>query len=244
MPVLLWEGKNKQIALTNQVLYYNYQRPQSLSRGQSAPDSKTDQIKAFKYCCDFLSEKKEIGFANVLRARYFYYIAEAYMELRRDIPEKVNDFESLRLQVLADLPWAKRSMDDLDKMFLLSASAVKLYDDIKNSGNRYILYGYGDWGKSLIRWLKYWDANIIEIWDNAYKTGNDVEGIPINPMREGLGEDVIVLIALRDESIGFTVRAQLNDLGYPHVLGADTVQAVVRYGKYVEFLPEFLEGSI
>jgi len=242
-PMLLWESKDKPIVLSSQVLYYYYQRQQSISRGKTSLDY-IDKIEAFDQFYSFLYSKNEIGFADIIRAIRYAILVNAYIDLSRDMPEQKNFYEHLHSEITSNLSWAKENMDDDYKIFASITHAADFHKILCRSNNRFVLYGYGAFGRDIYQWLRYWNVNVIEVWDRAYKQGNKLDDVLINPPHDGFEKDVIVLLSLGNPYVRLTVKAELKNLGYCNVWGFETVCAVVRYGKYAEFLPELLEGCL
>jgi glycosyltransferase involved in cell wall biosynthesis len=238
---LFYNARNGKIAVTNQILYYWYQRPQSLSRGKRSVGY-FDRIPAIATALSFWEEKGEKGIYDLCWMKYFEDLLNVITECSRDLPQHRDECERLVGMAKDGLGKARETCHEA---LLVHPASDHHWSQLTLPGKRYVLYGYGNVGRNLLPWLEYFDIDIVEIWDKRAADSETVGNIAIRRAHDGyIGGDVKILLALGNPIVAAGVQNTLSRMGYRDFIPCGCLENAIRYAKYRAFLPFLLEGSI
>ncbi len=238
MPRIIYSAGRKNIAVTNEVLYYYYQRPGSISRS-AVKLSLLDRYYAINSAVNFLREKKENEVCRLFNKTLFDCMVRDYLILCAELPEKHDKYGFLKEEIYRNLDTAAGYCNDL---IVLRPDAKRIWENVLLNIKDCVIYGYGDWGKEFTYWFRYFGINIIEIWDQKAETGGCAEGIPFRKAHNGLDKSTCIIVAIADRYVSLEVACKLRELGYTNIYDFTLIESGLRYGKYSRFMPSIIEN--
>ncbi|HHX23678.1 MAG TPA: glycosyltransferase family 2 protein [Thermoanaerobacterales bacterium] len=238
IPRIIYAAGRKNIAVTNEILYYYYQRQGSITRAK-ANLALTDRFYAFNSAIAFLSEKQEYEIYRLFHRSFFDCMVRDYLLLCSELPEEHHKYGFLKEEIYRHLDIAQANGYDL---IVFRPDARKVWETILLNLKDCVIYGYGDWGKEFAYWLRYYGINIIEIWDQKAETYSKLEGRSIRKAHSGLDKNIPVIIAIKDIFTSIEVQHNLRLLGYKNILACHTIESGLKYANYRKFLPFMLDG--
>lgn len=237
---VLWLAREKNFAVSNQTLYYYYQRPSSILRGSTSLNV-LNRYEAFDWILSFWKSKNESEMIDIYFRMYFTYLVLDYTNLCRDLPLEVEKYSYLRNVIEQNVENARRL--NL-KVAVLPPAAHSSWNDIKKSKNRFILYGFENRAHELLPWLIYFNINLAGIWDqdaDKYEEAGKIR-IPLMKPHDTFEqkENVVIILTTEDEKISLLVRRRLRQMGYSNFISCENIYGAIKYGKYQKFLPFLL----
>ena len=225
------------VAVNDLCMYYYFQRMGSISQNR-ASSHRIELIRAFEEVLNFFEDKNEIELYNLYWREYFKHGIEivCYGYLYKSYPDKELDslIHLLRMGKEKAYEMAHQTLN-------LSLSAESIWNSIVNFNGLFIMYGYGINGKKIIDWLVYFGIPLIEIWDEAAESYDEVKGIPVRKMHGGFIEkDIRIICTIEDIGTCSEVHYNLRSLGYEAVLFFPAIENAVMYAKFKHFLPFLL----
>ncbi len=239
-PQLVIAAREKCFAVSNQILYFYFQRPQSLSRGKRNA-SWLDIIPAFYEPIAIWMAQGEDVLADYYWSMYFSVLISAATECFRDMPEHTCKQNEIIHEVKKNLDRAKKVCHpDLT----IPVGAREAWISFLEPERRYVLYGYGYQGMNVILpWLLYFHIPVLEIWDQRAKPGDTVDGIPFCKAHAQMEQNVTILITPANAHNVMSIQMHLRRLGYQHFVQRNVIDAAIKYAKYERFLLFLLEDN-
>ena len=238
MPSILKTITNESFAVTSQYLYYWFQSENSLTRGSGKlKDTYLEHIRAVKEVVTFYESINELELASLAWGIYFETLVTDYVEIHLNLNAET-DYTYLLNEITAALDKAKKYCHTL---LNINMGASEVWGCIADNKKQVVLYGYGVLSKIyILPWLKLFNINIVEIWDQNSLIGEFVKDIPKNKPHGGLKEDTLIIIGIHDECIALSVQYELRQLGYKNFIKWPEFNNALRYTQYDNFLPLFL----
>jgi len=236
---IIRKASSKPLAVVNHALYYWYQRPDSIMNKKTSLDI-LDQCEAYERVLSFWNAENKPDIAEIYWPVYFEVLIEEYTRLSRDLPEAHDKYKYLYDKILNNLEKANRICH---KSLMLPVNASAIYNALKEKRQPFILYGYGNNGRSVLPWLTYFQFPIIEVWDRDAESGAEAKGFPLKPAHDGIDKDAIILITIEDFATSAAVRRNLRQMGYKNFIEWRTLEAAMKYAVYDRFLPSLIKGG-
>ncbi|HHW23096.1 MAG TPA: glycosyltransferase [Clostridiaceae bacterium] len=238
MPRIIYAAGKKNIAITDEILYYYFQRPGSSTRSE-ANLSLVDRYYAINSAVNFLREKKENEVCRLFNKTLFDCMVRDYLILCAELPAEHHKYGFLKDEIYRYLGTFEGYCSDL---IVLRPDAKKIWENVLLNIKDCVIYGYGDWGKEFTYWFRYFEINIIEIWDQKAETGGCAEGIPFRKAHDGLEKNTCIIVAIADRYVSLEVACKLRELGYTNIYDFTLIESGLRYGKYSRFMPSIIEN--
>ncbi|HHX23676.1 MAG TPA: glycosyltransferase [Thermoanaerobacterales bacterium] len=240
---VLWLAREKKFAVTNQTLYYYYQRPSSILRG-SVNVNVLDRYEAFEWIFDFWKSKNEPEIADVYFRMYFTYLVLDYTNLCRDLPEDYSKYS--HLHSLIERNAHKAQLLNL-KITVIPSVSQDIWEWISKGKEKFILYGYENIGREIYPWLVYFNVDIKEIWDQNADQHEDADEIKIPFLKPHdafeLKDNIVIILTIEDEKQSLIIRRKLRQMGYSNFISCGNIFGAVKYAKYKKFLPFLLTNK-
>lgn len=233
-PRITYAAKARPMVVVNQVLYHYVQRPGSLLN-EGTTLKLLDRFKAKRAALDFWLEKGEMGIHNLYYHDYLSCLIMDYTNLCRDLPSQKEQYAYLLSEIeKASMEAFKLHIDSI----VFPAYAKKVWLQLANNTNKFILYGFGNVGKSLMPWMQYFKVNLLEIWDeNADSFSDGIGEISIVRPYTKKTAEITVLIAIDDKCTAKKVELKLRDMGFVHFIDSQTLKSAMKFGIYTTFIP-------
>lgn len=237
---VLWLANKRKFAITNQTLYYYYQSPLSIRRGNTSLNV-LSRYKAFDWIFDFWLDKNEPDMVDIYFKLYFTSLVLDYTNLYRDLATEWEKYS--HLYTLIEQNAQKAQFLNL-KVTIFPPAAQSIWETIEKSKDQFILYGFESRGHELLPWLIYFGVNLTEIWDkNAQKyekSGNfDIPLIKPHTRHERK-DNIVIIITIEDEKSSIIIRRDLRQMGYRNLITCENIFGAIKYAKYNKFLPFLL----
>lgn len=235
---LIYLAKNSPYAITNQYLYYYFQRKQSLSRGARSISS-FDTVSAFKQALKFWEDSNEPDVHNLYWDMYFSALLQIATDCGRDLSEEKEKLEIVLNELKSN---RDKAIFFAHREICFPVDVERTWKSIQSKGRKYILYGYGVMGQRLLPWLSYFQLPVLEIWDMQCDRLNHMESIAITRPHAGYISDdnICIMVAISNTKVALEVCKMLRDLGYNHFILWPTLEPAFRYAKLKEFCPFML----
>jgi glycosyltransferase involved in cell wall biosynthesis len=234
-----YAAREKQIAVIDCELYYHFQRSDSIIHKKTTLDA-LDHVFADKQAAFFWEERGEYELFDVYWNNYFNVLVNEYLNLCRDLPERREKYRHLQDEILKNIG---RARSRCHYSLTVPSGAGAAWALLASSDKRFVMYGYGDIGMRILPWIKHFKLSLIEIWDMPAEGNETVEGIPIRPAHSGLSKDITIIITIADPYAMLTIQDTLRGMGYKNFVRRTAFEASLKYAKYKEFLPFFIEDK-
>lgn len=237
-PRIIYAARKKPVAVTNEILYYYFQRPDSLLNSKVSLNI-LDRFYAKSRVMSFWAEKGEIEMYRLFFTDYFECMLSDYTKLCAELPEEYDKYDFLKDEIRNNLKQAK---EFFNIQIALHPGAQEIWESISLKDKKFVVYGYGRWGKEFVYWLMYFGINIVEIWDQKSTGDDDIEGIPFKRVHGALDKDTYIIIAIEDLFLSLELQIILHKMGYKNFLFWRSLAEGLKYGKYKRFLPFIVEN--
>jgi hypothetical protein len=232
---VIYAARNKKYAITNQRLYYYYQRPDSLFNDLNSNHFLLKD--AFFEAIQFWQEKREPEIEESYWQCCYSMLIDVVIETSRVIPQYKEKISKIKEWIKNGVPRASYFGNE---HLLLSSHSKENYYELINSKKKYILYGLGKNGTYFLSWLKYFKINVCEIFDKKADNTKAIDDIPIRQAYTNVSKDTVVIISIEDIKIQIDVRNMLREIGYDNFINCQSIRMILRYAAYEKFLPFLL----
>ncbi|MDR0220720.1 MAG: glycosyltransferase family 2 protein [Lachnospiraceae bacterium] len=233
-PLLLY--KAGKVAYSNQYLYHQCQRTDSLEAESHDSSYSREMFDSLPPVLDFLKDK------NCDKARFVIYrqMVQDFVRygltnfLAKDVENMGFVIDKLREYheeiVFSDNSWLETSV-----------GSKQIWERLQSGKEKLVLCGYGGEGHRVLSWLKHFGIAVAEIWDeNAPAGGGEIDGVPYRARHGGLSSaDVLILSALENEGLAMEAHYALQKLGYSKFCYYRALNGAMNYGiakTYASFL--------
>jgi len=238
-PQIIYAAKEKKIAVTDKRLYYYRQRQGSLLNSETSL-LRIDRYYAKKTAMDFWKMHGEKEMYSLFYPDYFNCMVMDYIDLAADLPEEHEKYSFLRSRIRENLREESMFFASNTRLHPLAKS---LWNELCEAGKEgIILYGFGQYGKEIYRWLRYFGLCILEVWDRSFDREYMEDSIYFRKPHTGALKDIPILILIENRFIALEAQISLGNMGYQSFWLLQSVYDAVKYGKYQEFLPELIEN--
>lgn len=238
---IIWHLRDRRFVVTNQILYYYYQNPNSILRAKTSLRS-LERYKSYQWLLDFWEKKNQPEMAHIYFKAYYTKLILDYTEMHRDIPEEHEQYRHLYDLIKSGMIRA-RSLNL--KVVELAADSKRIWGTISDSQANLVIYGYNNRSIELIPWLLYFGINVIEVWDYDFEENALAHTLPVSVAlpHQGFRETDNTLIAIALDHVGSSmiVKNKLRQLGQDKFISCENIFGAVKYAKYSRFLPFLLE---
>jgi len=233
------EKNNSSIAVSNLCLYNYFQNVESATKSKKSKYW-LDMPEAIDIGLKFYKQNNEQELYDIYWQFYFSFYIDIACECSRDIPQYKQEIEN----VIERIKMEKSKAFSLSHPKLnLSLSAKFNWNKLVKSETKFVLYGYGKNGKRLLKWLRYFNIPIIEVWDVSAVSGQTIDGIPINTMHKKLAnQNIQILCSIQDSAVYYPVFYELRMLGYEKIMPYEALNGAITYATYKKILPFLLEN--
>ena len=228
----------KELVTVDRTMYYWFQREGSIMN-RKASLNLLNQGLAYENVLEFWKERNKELIYEMFFETYFGCLVEEYLLLNRDLPGEISEYEDLKFKIKRNLPHASKSSNG---WLTLPCVLFDLFKHVQDK--KIILYGYGENGRKILPWLKYFKLIPIEIWDAKGGDDSYVDDIPYKKMyvRDD-AEKIVILISVQNAEARLLIEKTLNDRGYRDVIHWMTISYAIRRKCYEQFLPFLLGGA-
>lgn len=238
---VIWLAREKRFVVTNQTLYYYYQRPLSIIRGKISLNN-LNRYEAFEWIIAFWKNKNEFEMVDIYFKMHFTYLVLDYTDLCRDMPEDYPKYSYLYSLIEHDAQ--KAQLLNL-KITVIPSVSQEIFEWISKGEEKFILYGYGTRGREIYPWLVYFNVDIKEIWDQDACQHEDVDEIKIPFLKPHdafeLRDNIVIILTIEDEKQSLIIRRKLRQMGYSNFISCENIFGAIKYAKYQKFLPFLLQ---
>lgn len=232
-PKLIYAAAQNPIAIIDIPLYYYYIRVGSTLH--SPPSSAMLDHAYSKECAaNFWREHNEPELYDLFYSFFFSTLVTDYLRFCVYLPQEQERYEFLRQKIVDNYVQAK-SLGA--KELLLHPVGKIAWEEFSRGNQNYIMYGYGNYGKTVLPQLIHCGVNITEIWDKNILDSQDIEGIPLKQPHDIGNVNVILLIAVADKITNLEIRLQTRKYGVHQFVPYEKLQYGIRYGLYKKHLP-------
>lgn len=241
---IIWHARDKKFAVTNQTLYYYYQRHSSIMNGRANLNA-LKRYEAYDWILNFWISKNEFEMADIYFKMYFTYLVLDYTNLCRDLPQDHHKYS--HLYSLIEKNAHKAQMLDL-KVTKIPSVSREIWEQISDGQDKFILYSFNNRGREIMPWLIYFDVDLVEIWDkDADKYVDEGElPIPLTKPHDSVEpkDNMTVIIATEDEKQSLIMKRELRQMGYSRFISCENIFGAIKYAKYKKFLPFLINDTM